>query len=102
MAPLPTTLKICAKYTKPEGVVEGVLNVASYKNAKGSQCVTWQGGAAVTLNKFVETAKASLAPGEKVSKVGTWKNNVYVMPAQGNASDAKEKLFAWLQQRGLN
>ena len=46
---------------------------------------------------------ASLAQhGEKVSKVGSWKNNVYVMPAQGAASDAKEKLFAWLQQRGLN
>ena len=102
-APLPPTLRICAKFTKPIGEREGVLDVSSYRNARGSPCVTWQGGAAVTLNKFVETAKKSLAQhGEEVSKVGSWKNNVYVMPAQGIPRDAKEKLFAWLQQRGLN
>jgi hypothetical protein len=104
-APLPPTLQICAKFSKPSGTVEGVLDVARYEAAKGSPCVTLQlDGATVTLslNAFVEKAKASLAqPGEKVSKVGTWKNNVFVVTAQGAAYDL-EKLFAWLQRHGLN
>ena len=73
---LPPTLKICAKFTKLHGAVEGVLDVLSYRNARGSPCVAWQGGGS-SDSRFICASLAQHV--EKVSRVGSWKNNVYVM-----------------------
>jgi tRNA pseudouridine-54 N-methylase len=95
--PPPPTLKICAKFKK--GMVEAMLDTMKCSGAKGSPCVTMLDGTVVSLTAFVEKANASLVQhGEKVTKVGGWKADIFVMT---DGTGRMEKLSKRLQQHGL-